>query len=351
MNIGPNRYDAHLDMENETNKDVLVAPGGNYALNFARIPYSVTAQDSRTGEALPWVKLGKKKNGTALVFPIEFRTEGIEDGRSLNATLTFIAAASNNNATPATPSTVELSAVLESVPSLMKSIMTINGNTGSTLEITEGAEVRIEIMAKDLDGLPIKQSRGRFFEVSWQLGTDGRPQTQEASFNLKSSCFFLKLTSLELSKAGEYRYESLHVCMYASASRRAACRIWISKVFGHDIIAHSQALLLPTSKDHARIVTVNPSLTTKIVGGVLGAVSVIALGGVVRFVKRHPGKLSVSQTCLACCPGVFRTTYAGAAGVIPDARSTLGRGCSYGSARLHFGFARLSKSAGSGLGS
>ena len=199
-------------MQNETSKDVLVAPRGNYALNFARIPYSVTAQDSRTGEALSWVKLGKKKNETALVFPIEFKTEGIEDGRSLNATLTFSAVASSINATPATPSTVELSAVLESVPSPEKSIMTINGNTGSTLEITEGAEVQVEIVAKDADGLPIKKSRGRFFEVSWELlGTDGRPQTKETSFNLQSSLFFLKLTSLELSKAGEYRYASLHV--------------------------------------------------------------------------------------------------------------------------------------------
>ena len=193
-------------MKNESSKDIQVAPEGNYALVFAQTPYFLAAQDSHTGEALPWVELGEQKRDKKgfLSFPIQLNISGIKDGRSLNATVIFSATAAENNAT-ATEGEVALSAVLESVPSMVKSTMTINGQTGKTVEITEGQEVQIEIAAKDTDGLPITESRGRFFDIMWQLQPDEAPETKATSFNKEAGVFFLTLSSLHISKAGEYR--------------------------------------------------------------------------------------------------------------------------------------------------
>ena len=91
--------------------------------------------------------------------------------------------------------------------------MTINEETDREVEIMENGEVQIEIIAKDAYGLPITKAKGRFLELS--LSMDGVVLVKkETSFKEEPSPrFFLKLSNLELNKAGKYKYNSACLCM------------------------------------------------------------------------------------------------------------------------------------------
>ena len=161
------KLDPHLNMNRLSPKTIQVAPKGGYELKFSQTPYSLIAQDSKSGEMINWVKLGAQANNS---FPIEFVTSDIKDGSTLNATLTFSATLANSvRAVPVADSKVELFAVVECVPSLEKSTMTINGQAGSSVKITQGQEVVIKIRAKDHEDQLIEESRGRYMDVMWRV--------------------------------------------------------------------------------------------------------------------------------------------------------------------------------------
>ena len=161
------KLDPHLNMNRLSPKTIQVAPKGGYELKFSQTPYSLIAQDSKSGQMINWVKLGAQANNS---FPIEFVTSDIKDGSTLNATLTFSATLANSvRAVPVADSKVELFAVVECVPSLEKSTMTINGQAGSSVKITQGQDVVIKIRAKDHEDQLIEESRGRYMDVMWRV--------------------------------------------------------------------------------------------------------------------------------------------------------------------------------------
>ena len=276
------KFDPHLTMNEVASKTINVGPKGTYELQMSETLYTVTSQDSESGQDIKWVKLGAQTKNT---FPIEFNTSGIEDGRLLNATLTFSATLASNASkyVPVTPGTVELFAVLDCVPSLEKSTMTINGQSGPNLVITQGQEVDIKIQARDHEDKLISDSKGRYMDVTWRVrGCDGEECLEKRSTSFKEGDeenrpWFLKLSSLDLSEPGVYE-------------------IWISKAFGYAVNISSTtdpvALKMPT-KVHPYTITVKSSQTKKIIAGVLGVVAFGSLGGVLWYAKNNQGKLGV----------------------------------------------------------
>ena len=218
LNLKLSKPNAHLEMPDQEVTFIQVAPAANYALDF-HPPVQLS-----TSTLTSWVKLGgyraarmtgkceKDTGGTCEAEPcygwrnaacrkgkcictegmcatatnygtgkcrepsdegrryysIEFDPSNISDGTQLRAEFMFGASTTDGHA-PAKPGSVRLSAVLDCTPSLESSAMTIAGKKrNAAVKIIVGQAVKIEVVARDADGLLIEDARGRYIDLTFR---------------------------------------------------------------------------------------------------------------------------------------------------------------------------------------
>ena len=182
----------HLKVE-FTNPSVAVevGPAEDYPVNLQHriVPDQV----------IPWVNFSGLRNTTTSTYlrkgTFEFSAASLRDGTKLAATLVFDgrAGASETNAT------ISVTALVQSTPSLDKSEIEIPS------ELMEGQSAQMSIYARDVDGIPITDGRGRFIALAWRGPGDTESRIKKMVFDSSRQRFECDFTSLELSQVGEYR--------------------------------------------------------------------------------------------------------------------------------------------------